>query len=250
MLLFAYNKYHFLFILIKDVCFSGEIQDTQSVAESILPVEIAESTLPAETTEFTPPTEAAESTPQGEAVELAPHAEAVESTPRAEAVESTPCAEAVELNPPAEGVESTPHDESAELTPSLTAVTVPAVVDVAVANEDNTTAYTSDANPFPQQSRGTVPQNPVALPVPFQNAGTQNVDSIPQNGSEANYNALWQMLPLASPMVFPHGLHADPLKNELARIKHQENILARRDEARVCVSLLSFSFFCDNYPFE
>lgn len=222
------------------MCFSGEIQEIQSVAESttpvetvesILPVETSESTLPAETTELTPPAEAVESTPQGEATELAPHAEAVESTARAEAVELTPPAEA------------------AELTPSLTAVTLPAVVDVAVANGDNTMAYTLDAHPFPQQSQGTVPQNPVALPVPFQNSGTQNVGSIPQNGSEANYN-VWQMLPLASPMVFPHGLHADPLKNELARIKHQENILARRDEARVCVSLLSFSFFCYNYTFE
>ncbi|XP_078153736.1 uncharacterized protein LOC144548893 isoform X4 [Carex rostrata] len=218
-------------------------------AESTLPVETAESTLPAETTESTPPAEAVESTPQGEAVELAPHAEAVESTacaeateltphaeaaeltPHAEAAELTPHAEAAELTPHAEAAELTPHAEAAELTPSLTAVTLPAVVDVAVANGDNTMAYTLDAHPFPQQSQGTVPQNSVALPVPFQNSGTQNVGSIPQNGSEANYN-VWQMLPLASPMVFPHGLHADPLKNELARIKHQENILARRDEAR------------------
>ncbi|XP_078169539.1 uncharacterized protein LOC144563960 [Carex rostrata] len=145
---------------------------------------------------------------------------------------------------PVETIESTPPVEAVESTPSLTAVTLPTVVDVAVANGDTTTAYTSDALLPPDalasvprdvaahQSWGRVPQNPVSLPVPFQNAGTQNVGSIPHNGSEANYNALWQMLPLASPMVFPHGLHADPLKNELARIKHQENILARHDEAR------------------
>ncbi|KAF3342047.1 Helicase protein MOM1 [Carex littledalei] len=221
-------------------------------AESTLPAETAESALPAETAELTPPTEAIELTPPtaaetaesalpaetaesalpAETAELTPPTEAVESAPRAEAVESAPRAEAVESTPRAEAVESTPHAEAARLTPSLTAVTLPAVVDVAVANGDNTMAYTSDAHCFPQQSRGTVPQNPVALHVPFQNASTQNVGSIPQNGSEENYNDLWQMLPLASPIVFPHGLHADPLKNELARIKHQENILARRDEAR------------------
>lgn len=238
------------------------MQESQSAAGSTKPAGTAESTLPVDTAESIPHAETAESTTP---------AQTAESTPPAEAAESTPPNEAAELTLPAEATESIPHTEAAELTPSLTAVTDPAVVDVEIAN-GGTAAHTSDTlltldplastprdvtpHPLPQQSLGTVPQNQVPSPVLFQNAGRQSAQVNISNGvcnghgtaiengttvgvrSEASYSALWQMLPLTSPMVFPHGLHADPLRNELTRIKQQEDILARRHEAKVCVAFL------------
>jgi hypothetical protein len=233
------------------------MQESQSVAGSMEPAGTRESTLPVETAGSIPPAETAEL--------AAP--EIAGSTPPGEAAESTPHTEIPEL---------APHAATTESNSSLTEVRHPAVVDVAIANGD-TAISTSDAlqpsdplasiprevNPHPVP-RPSLLQNQLTLPVLFQNGGRQSAQVDVSNGicnghgttiengvtdgvrSEASYNSLWQMLPLASPMVFPHGLHADPLRNELARIKQQEDILQRRYEAKVCVL---FCFYCNSFFF-
>ncbi|KAJ3693915.1 hypothetical protein LUZ60_009395 [Juncus effusus] len=119
---------------------------------------------------------------------------------------------AMELIPPSIPLQAEP-------VPVIASVPIPTPIQVPHTN-GNTAASTSNPTITPPQQRSAE-----------QNSSTRAENGNGNISSETNNNSpLLQILPMASPMVFPQGLSPDPLRNELVRIKQQEDVLTKRYE--------------------